>query len=342
MTKEEIKKIILSHTPDIELTTLEYYANYFYVLSQNPNIIDLNKIENLIKNGLAYARKIEFYNENSEIYKELGPDCKGLREAKSKIIYVRSDLGEPLREITVYHELHHAVQTNPQNDEVGINQETNFGRMIMEAQTQYFAEEVYKKIHNIEFEDKDIPSEQLRMLSGGIVVSSLHNYEMYDSILSKLSIILGVNKDFFVSINYQYLQNEGMERLRQSYECAKGKYNLPYEFDEFMFRIDYIYCVDLLAYKDNPDKEIILSGQTTSNEYEIYDKKGAKLSLKMQFDVMDDLDRKYFLSLLDSQGNYQLFAKYLLKDSTRDLAKQIVGDSISPDVIDGESKPKSL
>lgn len=334
MQKEEIIKIILKLKPDIDLTTLNYYTNYFYVLSQKPNIIELNKIEQLIENGLSYAREIVFYDENSEIYKDLGPDCKGLRDPKSRIIYIRGDLKEPLREITVYHELHHAVQTNPLNDEVGINQESNFGRLIMEAQTQYFSEEVYKKIHNIDFEERKIPSEELRMLNGGIIVSSMHNYEMYDSMLSKLAIVLGTDKNFFVSINYEYSNNEGMERLKNAYEYAKKRYNLPYEFDEFMFRLDYVYCVDLMAYKDNPDKETILNGQQTSSNYEIHDNKGAKLSLKMQFDVIDDLDRKHFLSLQDYDGNYQLFSKYLFKNSTRNLAEQIIGKTILSNCIE--------
>ncbi|NMA50495.1 MAG: hypothetical protein GX951_01420 [Mollicutes bacterium] len=208
MQKEEIIKIILKLKPDIDLTTLNYYTNYFYVLSQKPNIIELNKIEQLIENGLSYAREIVFYDENSEIYKDLGPDCKGLRDPKSRIIYIRGDLKEPLREITVYHELHHAVQTNPLNDEVGINQESNFGRLIMEAQTQYFSEEVYKKIHNIDFEERKIPSEELRMLNGGIIVSSMHNYEMYDSMLSKLAIVLGTDKNFLfqLTMNIQIMK----------------------------------------------------------------------------------------------------------------------------------------
>ncbi|NMA50496.1 MAG: hypothetical protein GX951_01425 [Mollicutes bacterium] len=125
-----------------------------------------------------------------------------------------------------------------------------------------------------------------------------------------------------------------MERLKNAYEYAKKRYNLPYEFDEFMFRLDYVYCVDLMAYKDNPDKETILNGQQTSSNYEIHDNKGAKLSLKMQFDVIDDLDRKHFLSLQDYDGNYQLFSKYLFKNSTRNLAEQIIGKTILSNCIE--------
>lgn len=329
MNKEEIKNYIHSKKSNIDNTTLEYFTNYFCVLLNNQQILGANNIERLIDNALLYASKIEFYDQDSEIYKELGPDCKGLREPKSKIIYVRKDLGEPLREITIYHELHHAVQTNPINDEVGINQESNIGRMIMEAQTQYFAEKVYQETHLVTFDERDIPSEELRMQSGGVVTSSLHNYEMYDSILSKLSIMLNVPKDFFVAINYLYEDNAGINKLKQVYEEAKKIYNFPYEFEDFLFRLDYVYCVDLIAYKDNPDKEVVLSGNETENEYEIYPRKGAKLSLKKQFDVLDDIDRKYFLCLLDANADYRSFSKYLLKSETRSLASQIVGDEMS-------------
>lgn len=329
MNKEEIENYIYSKKSNIDNITLEYFTNYFCVLLNNQQILGNNNIEKLIDNALLYASKIEFYDQDCEIYKELGPDCKGLREPKSKIIYVRKDLGEPLREITIYHELHHAVQTNPINDEVGINQVSNIGRMIMEAQTQYFAEKVYKEIHKVTFEEKDIPSNNLRMLNGGVVTSALHNYEMYDSILSKLSILLNVSKDFFVAINFLYDDNVGINKLKQVYEEAKKTYNFPYEFEDFLFRLDYIYVVDLIAYKDNPDKETILSGKETKDKYEIYPNKRANLSLKKQFDVLDDIDRKYFLCLLDANADYKLFAKYLLKNETRFLASQIVGEEMS-------------
>ncbi len=329
MNREELKEYIHSKNSNLDNTTLEYFANYFFVLFNNQQILGINNIEKLIDNALLYASKIEFYDEKSEIYKELGPDCKGLRDPKRKIIYVRNDLGEPLREITVYHELHHAVQTNSITDEVGINQESNIGRMIMEAQTQYFAEKVYEEIHGVSFEEKDIPSENLRMLNGGIITSSLHNYEMYDSILSKLSIMLNVPKEFFVAINYLNEDNAGLNKLKQVYDDAKKAYNFPYEYEDFLFRLDYVYCVDLIAYKDNPDKDVVLNGNETENEYEIYPRKGAKLSLKKQSDVLDDLDRRYFLCLLDANANYRAFSKYLLKEETRSLASQIVGEEIS-------------
>ena len=326
MKKEEIRQYIMTKKNDIDAATLEYYVNYFNVLSKNKQILGTNNIETLIDNALLYASKIIFYDEKSEIYKWLGPDCKGVREPKSKTIYIRDNLKEPLREITVYHELHHAVQTNKKNEQIGINQSSNIGRMIMEAQTQYFAEKVYEETHNIKFEERNIPAENLRMLKGGTITSALHNYEMYDSILSKLSIMLNVPKDFFVAINYLYENNTGLNILKQTYETAKEKYNFPYEFKDFLLRLDYVYCTDVVAYVNNPNKEVILSGEETENEYEIYPGNSSTISLKKQFDILDDIDRKYFLCLLDANADYELFSKYIIKDETRLLVSQFITD----------------
>lgn len=163
MEKIEIKELIKNKKPNIDEQTLEYFTNYFWILSNEKEIIQNLDLNDLIDNAFLYASKIEFYDKDSQTYEKLGPDCKGIREPESKTIFIRNDLDEELKEITVYHELHHAVQTNPQNDNVGINQESNIGRLIMEAQTQYFAEYIYNTIHNVEPIDKEIPSEQLRM-----------------------------------------------------------------------------------------------------------------------------------------------------------------------------------
>ena len=59
------------------------------------------------------------------------------------------------------------------------------------------------------------------MLGDGIVVSNLHNYELYDNLLSKLAIILNVSKDYFVSINYLYKNNEALKYLEERYNEIK-------------------------------------------------------------------------------------------------------------------------
>ena len=271
-----------------------------------------------------YASKIEFYDEESWVYKKYGKDSKGLRDEESKTIYIRKDLPDELREMIVYHELHHAVQTNPLNNEVGINQVDNVGRLIMEAQTQYFAEVVYDEIHGVKFQEREIPSENLRMLPGGTVVSRLHNYEMYDCMLSKLAIVFDVDKDFFVRINYFFKDNEGLNILRKKYEEVKEKYGFSYDFETMLFNLDYIYCVDLVAYIDGLDKDVILGGGETDTAYRIWPNKGVKLSLGLQKKLIDNFDSCFFMDLLNVRGNYIDFSKYVIDNKNR----KIINDSL--------------
>ena len=277
---EKIKKLISDKNNNLDNQTLMYFTNYFYVLVKDGLIPNGITLEDLIDNAIRYASKVEFYDENHRVYLENGPDAKGLRDPDTKTIYIRGNLEDPLKEITIYHELHHAVQTNPQNNEVGINQESNIGRLIMEAQTQYFAEKIYSEIHGVSFDEKRIPSENLRMINNGTVISNLHNYEMYDTLLNKLAIMIDVSKDYFVSINFLYKNNEGLKDLERKYNEARAKYKLPYDFEGLLLLLDYIYCVDLMAYKDNPDKQTILSGKETESGYEIHPEKYFKLSLQ--------------------------------------------------------------
>ena len=83
-----------------------------------------------------------------------------------------------------------------------------------------------------------------------------------------------------------------------------------------------------MAYKDNPAKNIILSGNETEQAYEIHHGKGKVLSQRHQFNVLDDIDRKYFLCLLEADADYKPFSKYLLKNETRSLVSQLIGDEI--------------
>ncbi len=337
MTYDAIMNLIKSKKQNIDTETLKFFSNYFFVAIKK-DIIPINvTLECLIDNALTFASKIEFYGENHRIYRENGGELKGFRDPESKTIFIRSNLEEPLREIVVYHELHHATQTNPENYQVGINQESNIGRLIMEAQTQYFAEEVYKEIHGVEFQEREIASENLRMASGGIVVSKLHNYEMYDNLLTKIGMVLEVPKDYFVSINYLYRNNRGLKLLEEKYVIARNKYQLPYDFHQFLLYYDYAYCVALYAYKDNPDKQTILNGGVTQ-KYEIYPNKGLVLSLKDQMNYLAQIDGCCFLKLAENGGNYKDFSKYIIDNQKRNLAMQYI--SIFEEQMPTESPKK--
>ena len=75
MSREEIKNYIRNKKSNIDDITLDFFANYFCVLLNNPQILGNISIEKLIDNALLYASKIEFYDEKSEIYKKLGLMC---------------------------------------------------------------------------------------------------------------------------------------------------------------------------------------------------------------------------------------------------------------------------
>lgn len=317
---EEIKQIIKNKKSDIDDETLTYFTNYFYVAKKRGVIPSKIELESLIDNALEYASKIVFFEEDSEITKKEGKDIKGFPDAKTRTIYIRENLPDDLREIIVYHELHHAVQTNPLNNKIGINQAGDVGTLIMEAQTQYFAEVIYEEIHGVKFEDREIPSENLRMLPGGTVISKLHNYEMYDCMLSKLAIALEVDKDFFVRINYLGANDEGLNILKNKYDEANEKYKFPYDFYSMLFYFDYIYVVDVKAYASNPDKETILSGRETEKTYPIWPNYPEyKLSLGQQKAIIDYFDICFVDCLYKNAGNYLDFSKYIIDNQNRNI-----------------------
>lgn len=266
--------------------------------------------DKIIENVNTFVQNIVYFEDDNPDTLYLGRDCKGLREPKNKTIYIRNSLDQPLKDITTFHEFHHAAQTNPLTNNVGINQHDNVGRLIMEAQTQYFAElGLYCPLHSIEpFEERCIPSSELRMDAGGTVVSRLHNYEQYDALLSKLALFLGVSKDFFVCINFAY--DEGMEVFKKLFDSLP---NPPFDFDLLLFTLDYYYVVDLIQYVDNRDKETLLSGGET-RPYPCF----GRLSRAHQYKLITAFDSEVHKWLKDiDPERAKSFHRYILDDSLR-------------------------
>ena len=318
---EEIKQIIKSKKSDIDDETLTYFTNYFYVAKKRGVIPKKQELESLIDNALMNINKVVFFEDDSDIAKEGGKDFKGTFDPKTNILYVRKNLSDDLKEITFYHEFHHAVQYDSKTKKYGINpSSSNFGRLIMEAQTQYFAEVVYEEIHGVEFHEREIPTENLRMLPGGTVVSKLHNYEMYDNMLSKLAIALEVDKDFFVKINYLGANDEGLNILKNKYDEAKEKYGFSYNFDAMLLTFDYACVVDVEAYVGQLDKETILSGGVTKEKYLIWSIHSYNLSLSQQKMLIDRFDRYFFECLVNCSGNCLDFSKYIIDNQYRKIA----------------------
>lgn len=316
-TREQIEQKILKYKLYDE-ETLKYFINYFYAIQELNVVPNEITIDSLIENGTNFVDKIYFYDENDEIFNYLGPDCKGLRDSESKILYCKKDLDSVLKEITVYHEIHHAVQTNPENNMVGINQTENIGRLLMEAQTQYIAEKIYCFINEKTIEERNIKSEKLRMCAGGTIKTKVHNYELYDVLMKQTDILLGVSSDFFVSINYLFNDDKGLKILEDKYNEVKVKYNLKKEFISFLFYLDYIYVVDLTAYLKGTDKDKILSGNETEL-YQIYPKIAQTLSLKKQMDSIIKFENDNILALIETNGAFEEYCKYIINDYNRKI-----------------------
>jgi hypothetical protein len=193
------------------------------------------------------------------------------------------------------------------------------GNLVMEAQTEWFAEEIYKEIHGVTYEDRHIKTEDLNMAEKGVVVSQLHNYELYDAMLSKLAILLDVSKDFFVSINFLYKDNKGLKILEKKYNEKQKEKKLPYSFEYYNYLLDYIYTIGYMAYANNQDKAVILGGGTTTNGYFIHGTKGGPLSLELQRKFIDELDRNTILALIDNGLEFTDFAKYIVDNEMRNI-----------------------
>ena len=344
---EQIKKILISKKNDIDETTLKFLANYFTVVVTRNVIPDGMNIDELMDNVLRMG-KIIFFKDDDPITEIYGNNFKGKRDTKNQTLYVRDSLPADLKEMVIYHEIHHAAQTSEEmskkNDGgCGIKQESNIGRMIMEAQTQWFAEEVYKAIHGINFEEREIPSENLRMQNNQTIKSSLHNYEMYGTLLKKLSIIMNVPEEYFVKINYMYNNNLGLKQLQADYEKIREKKGLSLSFKGVMQIFDYAYVVDNICYVKQLNHDLVLSGGETPELYEIHPNLGLNLSQKLQAAYLAEFDRRIILDLMKSANHLEpdsdfiRFSNYIFDNKNRniidDYIKSKTNEKLASDVI---------
>ena len=318
---KNIKDYLRKRKPLLDDCSLMYYGNFLDVLDGTklcPNFQEA--IDNLVSyNGIC------FFKEDDAIVKIIGKDAKGIRDPEARKLFIRDSLQNPLKEITTYHEIYHATQSGPDDaNYCGFFRETNFGRLLMEAQTQYFAEKVYCLRYGANFKEREIPSQELRMREGGTVVSALHNYELYDTFLTKLTIMIDVDKDCFVTANYEY--RKGMENLRKKYEEAQKKYRFTLDFNKIMFIMDYVYCTDVVAYFGaEGDRQATLRGDRTK-PYSVHGYDQSVLSLDKEFDYIDEFDRKNFVTLIESRNlkKAKEFKRYIVSNATRKMADTIL------------------
>ena len=88
--------------------------------------------------------------------------------------------------------------------------------------------------------------------------------------------------------------------------------------------LDYVYVVDYIAYKDNPDKEVLLNGNETLESYIIHNDFRKKLSLLEQFNFINMFDVEIMFALLNSGKLYLEFAKYVISNKNREILNDYI------------------
>ena len=246
-----INKYILNIVPDIDQELLKYLTIYFTYIENNHLYPSILKLTDIIDTTLNNVRKIVYFDKSSPIVKAVGGDFLGITINEEQTIYINSEVNEQKKETTIYHEIHHAAQIkkdalikNPYDTLVGIRF-NNLGILINEAQTAYLADSIYESLHNIKNKYMVYPSTKFNMLPGGKIISNLSCYQLYDYLLTKLSYLLELPKDFFIKINYlnELDQNnypEGLTVLKEIYTKYQKMYNITLSFDKLMYQLDYI------------------------------------------------------------------------------------------------------
>lgn len=163
------------------------------------------------------------------------------------------------------------------------------------------------------------------MKKGQTICSALHNYEMYDALLSKLAIMMGVSKDYFVKINYMYDENKGLKKLEEDYEKAKAQKGLTFSFAQTMMILDYSFVVDFLCYVKNENHDLILSGGKTEEIYSIYPNFSSAISHDLQADYILSFDYQAILDLMNNEkhleddSDFIKFSKYIFDNRNREI-----------------------
>lgn len=272
----------LSKNKKISLKIINLLGKYIFSLHELNIIDNEEEINRLVDKTLLSFDGVEFYDNNDKKILEslgIGKDNKGLSVGNK--IYVNNNMTEELKMVTLFHEYTHFLQRyhiDGYEDCVGVMRDYKW-RLLMEGQTQNVAEMIYEHIYNVNKEEKDYKSEELRMKSGGLIKSKLRNYEMYDYVLKKILIVLGITIEDFIYINY--CDKSSMLILEKLLDDRLGQENR-----EKLFRmLDIIYSSDVIKYSYGLD--------SLAEPYEVpslVDEKNINVSDYNQFETMIRLD----------------------------------------------------
>ena len=248
ITRNEIKSKLSAGNINVSDSDIELLSKYLYSLPELSIINDENIINNLINKVINQLEGIIYYDSNDEeLLKKLGISKNNKGLSKNNIIYVNKNMTDEMIKITLFHELTHFLQRfhiDGMEECIGVMQNFKW-RILMEAQTQNIAEMVYSHNYGNQKEIEEYKSEDLRMLPGGTIRSNLRNYQMYDSILKKLCLVLEMSIENFIEINFYGIKAKKMFEDRIDKLYGEDVTNLISEL------LDVIYSTDAIIYTGN-------------------------------------------------------------------------------------------
>lgn len=272
----------ISNNKKISSSVVSLLSKYIISLSELFIINNYEEIDRLINKVIEHFEGVTYYDNSDEsVLKKLGigKANKGL-SVKNKI-YVNNNMSEELKDVTLFHEFTHFLQRyyiKGYEECVGVMRDFKW-RLLMEGQTQNAAELIYEHINNVKKEETKFDSSELRMKSGGIIISNLRNYEMYDYILKKVLLALGISMEDFIYINFT--GKLSMPIFEKILDDRIGE-----EKKEKLFRmLDIIYSSDVIKYSYSLDK--LKEPYTVPS---LVDKKDINVSCYNQFETMKKLD----------------------------------------------------
>lgn len=309
MTYQECEKLVSKYLKDVDLELHYYYINYLYVTSNRNLLPKHESVETLLKKANRFGRHLNFYNPNDEEYKKMGPNVKGYVRVGEKCdtINICGDFKSDFEKI-VYHEIHHIMQIDENNLTVGISL-NYYLKLINEASTEYVAEVVYNTIHGLEPIEKVYKTEDIFMHTGGKCYSSALSYQYFDNILIKICLLLGVSKDYFVHLNYDYTLgsvtfiSQIISKIKEYNHQDKGmKYNI--ESEEVIDLINDITATFYHIYYNKPkDIDFFYIRDNYNNLYCVSPK-----DLSMMVDALDI----YLFELVIDPSVKKEFIKYVI------------------------------
>ena len=273
----------ISSNNNIPVETINLLTKYIISLEELKIINKKEEIDKLIDKTETCLESVTYYdNEDEEFCKKIGVGKKNKGCSVGNKIYINKNMSEELKVVTLFHEFTHFLQRyhiEGYSECVGIMRDFKW-RLLMEGQTQNIAEMIYEHIYKVNKEEKKYKSEELRMKSGGVIISNRRNYELYDYVLKKLLLALEISLDDFIYLNFNgKLSMPIFEKMLEIRIGAENKNKLSK-------LLDIIYTSDILKYYyDDVDKlkepYIVKS---------LYNQRAINVSCYNQFETMKKLD----------------------------------------------------